>query len=156
MPVEIEHKFLVKNSDYKNGITPIVIRQGYLADTQNGVVRVRLFGEDCLLTVKGRTDDDGLSRLEYEYSIPFKDGQEMLDKLCLPPLIEKNRYIVAIGKHKWEVDEFLGINQGLVVAEIELGDKNEQFTKPNWLGDELTGKLEYYNSNLIKNPYSKW
>lgn len=156
MPVEIERKFLVKNSNYKKNVLPIIVKQGYLADGHKGVIRVRIFGEEAFLTVKGRTDNDGLARLEYEYAIPLNEAKEMLANLCLTPLIEKKRYIIATGNHKWEVDEFLGANLGLVVAEIELISKDESFIKPSWLGDELTGKPEYYNSNLIKNPYSKW
>jgi adenylate cyclase len=117
-------------------------------------VRVRIEGDHAMLTIKGRTV--GASRGEWEYPIPLADAAELLDGLCEQPLIEKYRTRIALGGHVWEVDEFLGANAGLVVAEIELGSEDEAFDKPDWLGEEVTSDVRYLNANLIRHPYTSW
>ncbi len=154
MAIEIERKFLVKDNSWKEGATGKVYRQGYLSREKGSTVRVRRVEEKAFLTVKGA--GDGLSRPEYEYEIPVTDGQELLDTLCQQPLIEKIRYLVHHGGMVWEVDEFLGENSGLVVAEIELTSPEQSFEKPPWLGVEVTGDPRYYNSSLCVSPYSSW
>ena len=153
MAQEIERKFLVRGDAWHtdNGT---LIRQGYLYSGINGVVRVRTTGEHAYLTVKGRKF--GISRLEFEYEIPLAEANEMLDKLCFKPLIEKVRHEVPMDGFTWEIDEFLGENAGLVVAEIELEDENQEFLKPDWVGIEVSNDVRYLNSNLVKNPYAKW
>jgi CYTH domain-containing protein len=117
-------------------------------------VRVRTIDDKGYLTIKGITV--GASRAEYEYEIPAADANEMLTNLCEKPLVEKNRYKIKQGELTWEIDEFLGDNLGLTVAEIELTDEAQKFDKPSWIGAEVTGDPKYFNSNLTKNPYSKW
>lgn len=153
MGQEIERKFLVRGDDWRtdNGT---LIRQGYMHNNVKGTVRVRTKGERAYLTVKsGMT---GITRAEFEYEIPLADANQMLDKLCQKPLIEKIRHEVNVGRFKWEIDEFLEENAGLVVAEIELEDEDQQFPKPDWLGKEVSDDARYLNANLVKNPYSKW
>ncbi|HBC75729.1 MAG: adenylate cyclase [Candidatus Wallbacteria bacterium GWC2_49_35] len=154
MAKEIERKFLVKGEDYKKLAKDVNYRQGYLSTVKERTVRVRTVASEGFLTIKGITV--GASRAEYEYKIPAADANEMLDNLCEKPIVEKNRYKIPAGRHTWEVDEFLGVNQGLVVAEIELASEDEAFEKPSWAGEEVTGDPKYFNSNLIKNPYTKW
>ena len=154
MAIEIERKFLVKDKSWKEGATGKLYRQGYLSREKGSTVRVRRVEERAFLTVKGA--GDGLSRPEYEYEIPLPDGQELLDTLCAQPLIEKNRFLVHYAGMVWEVDEFLGENSGLVVAEIELSSPEQNFAKPSWLGVEVTGDPHYYNSSLCGSPYSSW
>jgi CYTH domain-containing protein len=154
MAKEIERKFLVKGEDYKKLAKGINYRQGYLSTVKERTVRVRTVASEGFLTIKGITV--GASRAEYEYKIPAADANEMLDNLCEKPIVEKNRYKIPAGRHTWEVDEFLGVNQGLVVAEIELATEDEAFEKPSWVAEEVTGDPKYFNSNLIKNPYTKW
>ncbi len=154
MAKEIERKFLVKGEEFKNLVKGINYRQGYLSTVKERTVRVRTIDSEGFLTVKGITV--GASRAEYEYKIPAADANEMLDNLCEKPIVEKNRYKIAQGKHTWEIDEFLGVNLGLIVAEIELGAEDEKFEKPSWIGEEVTGDPKYFNSNLIKNPFSSW
>ena len=155
MGQEIEKKFLVINNLYKKEASSTHYRQGYLCTDSDRTVRIRLAGEKGFVTIKGKTV--GCSRAEYEYEIPAADAASMLDTLCLHPLVEKIRY-----RHKgpdgkvWEIDEFLGENEGLVVAEIELADENEPFARPAWLGEEVTGDVRYYNSYLSQNPYKGW
>ena len=154
MAIEIERKFLVRDHSWKEGVTGKLYRQGYLSREKGRTVRVRRVGEKAFLTVKGA--GDGLSRPEYEYEIPVADGQELLDTLCEQPLIEKIRYLVHHAGMIWEVDEFLGENSGLVVAEIELSSPEQSFEKPPWLGIEVTGDPRYYNSCLSSTPFCKW
>lgn len=154
MGKEIERKFLVKNDDFKRLAQGVSYRQGYLNSAKERTVRLREAGGQGFLTVKG--PNRGASRDEYEYEIPLEDCRAMLDSLAEKPLIEKMRYSIPQGKHRWEVDEFLGANQGLVVAEIELDSADEKFHKPAWLGEEVTGDPKYFNSNLVKHPYSEW
>jgi len=153
--VEIERKFLLKNNDWREQTeSSNLIRQGYLAPLDTSSVRVRIEGDKANINIKSATI--GISRLEYEYEIPLKDAEQMLESLCRSPQVHKTRHIVTIGKHKWEIDEFYDENEGLVVAEIELNDENESFAKPDWLGDEVSDDARYYNVNLIKHPYNGW
>ncbi len=154
MAVEIERKFLVKDQSWKQGAQGKLYCQGYLSREKERTVRVRRVEDRAFLTVKGASD--GPSRLEYEYEIPVEEGQELLDRLCEKPLIEKIRSLVHYAGMAWEVDEFLGANKGLVVAEIELTSVEQEFEKPPWLGEEVTGDLRYYNSILSMKPFSAW
>jgi CYTH domain-containing protein len=154
MPTEIERKFLVKGEDWRSLATGTIYRQGYIPTKQGTTVRVRLVGNQGYLTLKGATQ--GISRAEYEYPIPAEDAQEMLNNLCEPPLIEKTRSKIEISGLIWEVDEFAGENQGLVVAEVELTDANQIFELPDWIGKEVSDDFRYYNVNLAQHPYSKW
>ena len=151
--IEIERKYLVVNEHYKNGI-PIRISQGYICSEENRVVRVRIKGERAYITIKNATI--GFARNEYEYEIPVADAEAMLQNTCQQPIIDKTRYVVEHGDFKWEVDEFHGDNEGLVVAEIELEDKDEVFELPDFVGEEVTGDARYYNACLFKNPYKDW
>lgn len=154
MGVEIERKFLVEGDVWRTLGEATLLRQGYLSLDPARTVRVRIDGERAFLTIKGKSV--GASRGEWEYPIPVSEAAELLDKLCQQPLVEKFRHRIASGQHTWEVDEFLGANAGLVVAEIELASEDEAFEKPDWLGREVTGDARYFNSNLIRQPYSQW
>ena len=152
MRVEIERKFLVTGSGWRNGqVTRIC--QGYLNRDKERTVRVRLEGEKATLTIKG--PNRGAARSEYEYPIPTDEAVELL-KLCDGPLLEKNRYIVVCDNLTWEVDEFLGDNEGLVVAEVELKSEDQFFNRPEWVGQEVTADPRYFNSNLCSYPYREW
>ncbi len=153
MGQEIERKFLVTGEGWRES-SGRRYRQGYLNSVKERVVRVRTIEDRAYLTVKGITV--GASRLEFEYEIPVADADRMLDELCEQPLIDKVRYRVPYGGLTWEVDEFLGENTGLVVAEVELESEDQPVTRPPWLGDEVTGDPRYFNSNLIQHPYSRW
>lgn len=150
---EIERKFLVKDGRWRNQ-PGTVYRQGYLNTHKERTVRVRTVGETAFLTIKGLTR--GATRLEFEYEIPVHDANVMLDELCERPLIEKTRYTVTHQNHTWEIDEFMGVNTGLVVAEIELNHEDEPFAQPGWLGEEVTHDPRYFNANLVQHPYSEW
>jgi len=152
MGTEIERKFLVKKGGWRNK-TATNYRQGYLSTVKERTVRVRTIEDKGYLTIKGISI--GASRLEFEYEIPVQDANALLD-ICEKPIIEKNRYKVEHGGFVWEVDEFLGENLGLIVAELELESEDQYFPKPDWIGEEVTGDPRYFNSSLIKNPYSKW
>lgn len=154
MAIEIERKFLVKDSSWREGATGKIYCQGYLSREKSCVVRVRRVEERAWLTVKGA--GDGLSRPEYEYEIPLADGQELLDTLCARPLIEKVRYLVHHEGNLWEVDEFMAENRGLVLAEIELSSPGQPFGEPPWLGIEVTADPRYYNSSLSRSPFCEW
>ena len=154
MGVEIERKFLVQGEAWKALADPVFFRQGYLSSHHERTVRVRIEGDRAVMTIKGK--NVGATRGEWEYPIPVQDAAELLDGLCEQPLIEKYRRKIAVGAHVWEVDEFLGANAGLVVAEIELAAEDETFDLPEWVGDEVTGDARYYNSNLIRHPFSDW
>ena len=154
MGVEIERKFLVEGDAWRTQGEATLLRQGYLSLDPARTVRVRIDGENAFLTIKGKSV--GASRGEWEYPIPVPDAAELLDGLCQQPLVEKFRHRIASGPHTWEVDEFLGANAGLMVAEIELASEDEAFEKPDWLGREVTGDARYFNSNLIRQPYSQW
>src|SRR5690554_464548 len=154
--IEIERKFLVKNNDYKkDAFKEIHIKQGFLNSSKERVVRVRLTDEQGFLTVKGAPSGNGISRFEWEKEISKTDA-EALFNLCEEGQIEKTRYLVNQGSHTFEVEEFYGENEGLVVAEIELNHMTELFIKPTWLDKEVTGDIKYYNSQLSKNPYKNW
>ncbi|MBQ3206971.1 MAG: CYTH domain-containing protein [Bacteroidales bacterium] len=155
MAKEIERKFLV-SGDFRSasaGVERIV--QGYLCSDPERTVRVRIKGQKAFLTIKGRSTADGLSRYEWEKEIQVAEAEELL-KLCERGVIEKDRYMVPVQGHVFEVDVFYGENQGLVMAELELSDESESFHRPEWLGDEVTGDLRYYNSMLRNKPYTKW
>ena len=154
MATEIERKFLVKPEFWLPTVTPVTIRQGYLKASGNSVVRVRTMDDQAFLTIKGKTQ--GISRLEFEYSIPAGEANQMLDTLAEGPLIEKQRYSIRIGENVWEVDEFFGENAGLLVAEIELESEQAAFSKPNWVGEEVSQDARYFNSNLATHPYKSW
>lgn len=153
MPTEIERKFLVKGDEWRSLAIGNRYCQGYLT-TGEKTVRVRVVGEQGYLTIKGPSQ--GIARAEYEYKIPVGDALEMLHNLCEPPLIEKTRYKIECGELIWEVDEFGGENQGLIMAEVELSDANQAIAIPDWIGEEVSGDPRYYNSSLVKNPYSRW
>ena len=154
MGVEIERKFLVQGDAWKTLGEPVFFRQGYLSSQKERTVRVRIEGDRAVITIKGKSV--GAVRGEWEYPIPVQDAAELLDGLCEQPLIEKYRRKIAVGAHVWEVDEFLGANAGLVVAEIELRAEDEAFDKPEWIVDEVTDDARYYNSNLVRHPFSNW
>lgn len=154
MGVEIERKFLLAGDAWRALGAPVLMRQGYLSVDPDRTVRVRIEGDAGTLTIKGRSQ--GATRGEWEYPIPLAEAAELLDRLCQQPLIEKFRRRIPYAGHVWEVDEFLGANQGLVVAEIELGSENEAFDKPDWIAGEVTHDSRYFNSSLIKLPFSAW
>lgn len=154
MGVEIERKFLLTGNAWKKLARGTFYRQGYLSSQKNRTVRVRTIGETAFLTIKGKSV--GVTRTEYEYEIPVEDANVLLDQLCEKPIIEKNRYKIEFAGFTWEVDEFLGVNAGLLVAEIELESEEQQFEKPEWVGEEVSGDSRYFNSSLIKHPYSSW
>lgn len=154
--IEIERKFLVTSLDFKNEYqTKTRIFQGYLSSDQKRTVRIRLKGETGFLTIKGKSSKDGLKRYEWEREISKSDAEDLL-QLCEVGTIDKNRYEIPMGEHIYEVDEFLGDNEGLIIAEIELNHESEVFQKPIWLGEEVTGNQKYYNSQLSKEPYKNW
>lgn len=155
MALEIERKFLV-TGDYKSrAFSHSHIMQGYICRESGRTVRVRIRDGKGYLTIKGPSDKSGLGRYEFEREIPLSDAEELM-KICLPGIIDKNRWLVKSGRHTVEVDEFFGENEGLVVAEIELEDENEEYERPDFIGEEVTGDKKYYNSNLMVHPYSKW
>jgi adenylate cyclase len=155
MGIEIERKFRVANDSWRQQVgVSTLLRQGYLANTARASVRVRLAGDESLLSVKAMTP--GRARAEYEVAIPTADANEMLDRLCEGPLVEKWRHIVIHAGHQWEIDEFLGDNAGLVIAELELDCEDEEFASPPWLGDEVTQDERYYNFRLSQHPWRQW
>ncbi|XLZ70411.1 CYTH domain-containing protein [Massilia sp. SR12] len=154
MGVEIERKFLVAGEGWRAQGEPVLLRQGYLSSHAERTVRVRIEGGRGVLTIKSK--NVGAARGEWEYEIPVAEAAELLDGLCERPLIEKYRRRIPFCGFVWEVDEFLGENAGLVVAEIELPTEDAVFDKPDWAVDEVTHDLRYLNSRLIKQPYSTW
>lgn len=156
MSIEIERKFLVKNLDFKNESNQKnYIMQGYLNSNKNRAVRIRISNASGFITVKGKSNTEGTTRFEWEKEIPVSEAKQLL-LLCESGIIEKHRYLIKKGKYTFEVDEFLGDNLGLIVAEIELNSENETFERPNWLDKEVTGELKYYNSNISKLPFKDW
>jgi adenylate cyclase len=154
--IEIERKFLVNSNDFKTeAFTQNRIAQGYLSSAPERTVRVRIKGNKGFLTIKGVSNESGLSRFEWEKEIPLEDAQKLL-LLCEEGVIDKTRFEVKMGNHIFEVDEFYGENEGLVITEIELISETESFEKPSWLGKEVTGDNRYYNSFLSKNPFKNW
>ncbi|CAA9892306.1 Inorganic triphosphatase [Candidatus Methylobacter favarea] len=155
MAIEIEHKFLLANSDWRKQISHSVkYRQGYLSSQASSSIRVRISDDHAWLNIKSASP--GTNRHEYEYEIPLIDAEEIINKLCRKPLIEKTRHFVVDDGHTWEIDEFEGKNKGLIVAEIELAETGLHFSKPHWLGQEVTHDLRYYNNSLSLHPYSEW
>jgi len=152
--VEIERKFLVRDEGWKRSAQGTLLRQGYLSSQPDRTMRVRIEGNTATLTIKSR--NTGAVRGEWEYPIPLADAQTFLDTLCERPIIEKYRYRIPHAGMVWEVDEFLGENAGLVVAEIELASEDQLFGRPAWLGDEVTLDVRYFNANLLRHPYRKW
>ncbi len=156
MNIEIERKFLVKNLNYKSeSFEKKCIKQGYLNSNKNRTVRIRVSDDTGFITIKGKSNKNGTSRFEWEKEISATEAEELL-LLCEPTIIEKTRYLIKVGYHTFEVDEFAGENSGLVVAEIELNSEDEVFEKPNWLSKEVTGDLKYYNSSISKLPFINW
>ena len=155
MAIEIERKFLVQG-DYKSqAVSSARIMQGYISASPERSVRIRIRGNEGFLTIKGASDASGLNRYEFEQKLTLPDAEALM-KLCLPGVIHKIRYLIPAGAHTWEVDEFLDDNAGLVMAEIELQHENDTFPKPDWLGEEVTGDVRFYNAMLSKNPYKNW
>lgn len=155
MANEIERKFLVEGDFKSQAFSNSRIIQGYICSGRNRTVRIRIRDRKGYLTIKGQPDDSGISRYEWETEIPVSDAEEMM-KLCEPGTIDKTRYLIRSGEHVFEVDEFYGDNQGLILAEVELKAADEPYTKPDFIGKEVTGDSRYYNSQLMKNPYSTW
>ena len=154
MPAEIERKFLVKGDAWRSLAIGIPYCQGYIASTAERTVRVRVVGEQGYLTIKGATI--GISRAEFEYPIPLDEALELLKTLCDPPLIQKQRYKIEYAGLLWEVDEFEGDNQGLIIAEVELTDANQTIALPDWIDREVSDDPRYFNANLAKHPFSQW
>ena len=154
MAKEIERKFLLANDNWRGLTQGVHYRQGYLHADPTCTVRVRIAGDKGYLTIKGATV--GIGRNEYEYPIPLDEARAMLDDLCPQPQIEKMRYTVRFADFLWEIDEFFGLNQGLIMAEIELEHEQQQFAKPDWIGHEVTGDKRYYNASLCTKPYTTW
>jgi CYTH domain-containing protein len=156
MAQEIERKFLVKDDSYKAlAYHSSRIAQGYICSMRGRTVRVRIRDDKGYLTIKGPSDASGLGRYEWEKEIPLHEAQELM-KLCEPGMIDKTRYLVRSGKHIFEVDEFYGENEGLTLAEVELSSADEAYEKPDFIDKEVTGDVKYYNSFLMKYPFSKW
>ena len=156
MNTEIERKFLVLDDTFKTlSSEKKYIKQGFLNSNKNRVVRVRILDDAAFLTVKGISNESGTSRFEWEKQISVDDAQELM-QLCEPGMVEKYRYFHKIGAHTFEIDEFIGENEGLVIAEVELQNENDFFEKPDYLGEEVTGNQKYYNSNLSQFPYKSW
>ena len=152
--IEIERKFVVTGDCWKMLGRGVLLRQGYLSSSPERIVRVRIEDDKAMLTIKGRTV--GATRGEWEYPIPLQDAQVFLDSLCERPIIEKYRYRIPYQGLTWEVDEFLGDNAGLVVAEVELKREDQLFAKPEWVGEEVTHDTRYFNASLLRHPYSRW
>ena len=154
MGKEIERKFLVRGDSWRAGAHGKRYRQGYLSTVKERTVRVRVAGDQGYITIKGITV--GAARAEYEYEIPLADANQMLDTLCERPIVEKTRYRIPQDDIVWEIDEFAGDNRGLIVAEVELKDEHQNYPKPDWLGEEVTGDPRYFNANLVAKPFTTW
>ncbi len=155
MAKEIERKFLVKGETWRSQVlSETRLVQGYLLDRPDLTLRVRIKAQEAFLTLKGASK--GIARSEFEYPIPLEDAQALLAEFALFPPIDKIRYQVQVGAHRWDLDVFLGANAGLVLAEIELQDPEESFIRPDWLGEEVSEDPRYYNVNLAKQPYRTW
>lgn len=154
MAREIERKFLVRNDSWKSGIEGTSCCQAYLATDERVTVRARILGDAGYLTIKGRSE--GAARDEFEYPIPVGDARAMIETLSTGGVVEKVRYSVEAHGMRWDVDEFLGANAGLVLAEVELEHEGQEFALPEWAGEEVTGDVRYYNSHLAVNPFSSW
>ena len=155
MATEIEHKFLLRDDRWRALVERSVrLRQGYLTSDARCSVRVRIAEGQGFLNLKSGTL--GIQRSEYEYPIPLAEAEEILDTLCEKPLLEKTRHYLRLGEHLWEIDEFAGDNAGLIVAEVELSRVDEPFARPDWLGEEVSHDIRYYNSQLAQHPYQRW
>jgi len=160
MALEIERKFLLRDDSWRRGAGPgVALLQGYLNDVTaesgpRASVRVRIAGEHAWLNIKSVTLD--IERLEFEYEIPVNDARELLDAMCTGRVVDKTRFRVRYGAHEWEIDVFHGLNEGLVVAELELDARDESYETPPWLGEEISGDARYFNVSLARNPYSVW
>ena len=155
MNKEIERKYLLKGNFKEYSSKSFRIKQAYLSSKSERSVRVRTKNEKAFLTIKGKSNDEGTTRFEFEKEISIEEAKNLFE-ICEPGIIDKIRYIVHVGKHIWEIDEFMGKNKGLLIAEIELQNKDEEFEKPDWLGEEVTGNKKYYNSYISNKPYSLW
>ena len=155
MSFEIERKFLVTGDFKSQAYSSSRIRQGYISTVGKATVRVRIRDDKGYLTIKGRSNEAGISRYEFETEVPLQDAEDLM-RLCEPGVIDKTRYLVRSGRHVFEVDEFYGDNEGLVMAEVELGSADEEFEKPDFIGMEVTGDKRFYNSHLLVNPFSSW
>jgi adenylate cyclase len=154
--LEIERKFLVASDDFKRNATRhFNIVQGFLSTHPERTVRVRINDTCGYITVKGLSSDSGMSRFEWEKDIAIDEAKDLL-LLCEQPLLEKVRYEIPVGDLLFEVDEFKGLNEGLIIAEVELTRESDSFDRPDWLGNEVTGRIKYYNSQLVKNPFKFW
>ena len=154
MAIEIERKFLIKEKPFSIAKRSLKINQGYIINEKSKVIRVREKGDDYFLTIKG--NNIGISRLEYDFPISKEDAKELIFHFCKTTLIEKTRHYIEHKGHTWEVDEFHGKNNGLIVAEIELESEDEKFEIPDWVGEEVTQDDRYYNMNLAINPFTSW
>ncbi|PIT19482.1 adenylate cyclase [Snodgrassella communis] len=154
MTVEIERKFLVEGNGWRGLAPAVYFCQGYLSTIKERTVRVRVCDTQAWLTIK--STNQGITRTEFEYSIPVEDAQHMLRYMVEQPVIEKYRYHIRLNNLIWEVDEFLGANQGLIVAEVELSHANQQIVLPDWIGQEVSDDPRYYNSNLVSLPFTLW
>lgn len=155
MAQEVERKFLVRDDRWRSDVEQSIHQiQGYLGNTDNCSIRIRIAGDQANLNIKSATL--GITRQEYDYPIPLAEAREILDQLCIKPVIEKTRHLVRLGHHTWEIDEFAGENAGLIVAEVELGSADETFDKPPWAGDDVSDDPRYYNVCLVDNPYKNW
>lgn len=154
MAIEIERKFLVKPGEWTPRDAGTHFTQGYLSSEQGRTVRVRIEGVSAKLTIKGPTT--GVSRSEFEYPVPVADARILLDELCGKPLIDKHRYRERHGRHTWEIDVFHGDNEGLIVAEVELGAEDDELELPPWAGADVSQDPRYFNSSLVKNPFKNW
>ena len=155
MAIEIEHKFLLRDHRWRQQVERSTrMRQGYLTSDARCSVRVRVADGQGFLNLKSGTL--GIQRNEYEYPIPLAEAEEILDTLCEKPLLEKTRHFLWFGNHRWEIDEFEGDNAGLIVAEVELSQPDEPFARPDWLGEEVSHDIRYYNSQLARRPYQTW
>jgi len=155
MATEIERKFLILNQDWQEYTkSELHIVQGYLATNEFSSTRIRIQNDKANINIKSATL--GITRTEFEYSIPVDDARLMLEALCIKPVIEKTRFTVEHMNHTWEIDVFSGDNEGLIVAEIELSSPDEAFEKPSWIGEEVSNDARYYNACLVNNPYKNW
>ena len=154
MKKEIERKFIVLNKSYKDLGSYDYCIQGYIPSTSEPLIRIRTIGNKSFLTMKSAIS--GITRLEYEYEIPNQDARDLLKLFCKESIVEKNRYIISYKSTIWEIDEFLGNNKGLVVAEVELNAEDQSYDKPEWIGREVSTDQKYYNYNLVHHPYKEW
>ena len=154
MSLEIERKYLVRSDGWRTGVAGTRYRQGYLSTDPGRSVRVRVGAGKGFITIKGLTVN--MTRPEYEYPVPVNDANEMLDTLCLRPIIEKTRYAIDYAGLRWEVDEFEGENAGLIIAEVELAAADQPIQLPDWIGKEVTDDPRYYNASLIASPFARW